>query len=131
MSSARPVLAGLVCLLAAACSTGGGGDEPAGPARPATPSLRLSVASMPLSCQAVPGVPAGCQVGGSGAAPGFGKVRVYASVRLGGPRPGGCREATATGSLSGAAWSVPFSGGGEWCGQRASLAYRRCGAGRD
>jgi hypothetical protein len=77
-----------------------------------------------LSCQAVPGAPEGCQVGGSGAATGLGTVRVYHSVRLGLPRPGGCREATTTGSLNGATWSAPFSAGGEWCGQRAQLTYR-------
>jgi hypothetical protein len=84
----------------------------------------LTVLSIPLSCQPVPGVPDGCQVGGSGLAAGLGKVRVYASVRLGQPRPGGCREASTTGSISGAAWSAPFAGGGEWCGQRARFTYR-------
>jgi hypothetical protein len=69
-------------------------------------------------------VPEGCQVGGSGLADGLGKVRVYWSVRLSLPRPGGCREAAATGSVSGTDWSVPFSGGGEWCGQRAQFSYR-------
>jgi polyhydroxybutyrate depolymerase len=120
--AARPTMAGLACLLLAACTGGGGGPRP--PDRPAAPSLTLTVVSMPLSCQAVPGVPEGCQVGGSGVAEGLGKVRVYHSVRLGLPRPGGCREATTTGSISGASWSVPFSGGGEWCGQRAQLTYR-------
>jgi hypothetical protein len=72
----------------------------------------------------VPGVPAGCQVGGSGTAPRLGKVRVHHSVRLGLPRPGGCREATTSRSLSGASWSVSFSAGGEWCGQRAQFTYR-------
>jgi polyhydroxybutyrate depolymerase len=60
----------------------------------------------------------------AGLAAGLGKVRVYHSVRLGLPRPGGCREATTTGSISGAAWSVPFAGAGEWCGQRAQFSYR-------
>jgi len=118
----RPTVAALVRLLLAACT--GGGGQPAAPARPAEPSLRLEVVSIPLSCQEVPGMPEGCQVGGSGVAAGLGKVRVYASVRLGLPRPGGCREATASGSLSGAAWSEPFAAGGEWCGQRAQLTYR-------
>jgi polyhydroxybutyrate depolymerase len=72
----------------------------------------------------VPGVPEGCQVGGSGLVQGLGKVRVHWSVRLGLPQPGGCREAAARGSVSGASWSVPFSGGGEWCGQRARFGYR-------
>jgi polyhydroxybutyrate depolymerase len=119
----RATLAGLLCLLLAAC-TGGGGGEPDKPARPAAPSLKLTVVSMPLNCRPVPGVPDGCQVGGSGLADGLGKVRVYSGVRLGLPRPGGCREATTTGSLSGAAWSVRFAGGGEWCGQRARFTYR-------
>jgi hypothetical protein len=117
-----PALPACLGLLLAACS--GGGDEPEEPARPAAPSLQLTVVSVPLSCQAVPGVPAGCQVGGSGTAPGLGKVRVHHSVRLGLPRPGGCREATTSGSLSGASWSVSFSAGGEWCGQRAQFTYR-------
>jgi hypothetical protein len=119
----RATLAGLLCLLLVAC-TGGGGGEPDKPARPAAPSLKLTVVSMPLNCRPVPGVPDGCQVGGSGLADGLGKVRVYSGVRLGLPRPGGCREATTTGSLSGAAWSVRFAGGGEWCGQRARFTYR-------
>jgi polyhydroxybutyrate depolymerase len=118
----RATVAALLCLLLAACT--GGGGQPAAPARPAEPSLRLEVVSIPLSCQAVPGMPEGCQVGGSGVAAGLGKVRVYASVRLGLPRPGGCREATASGSLSGAAWSEPFAAGGDRCGRRARLGYR-------
>jgi pimeloyl-ACP methyl ester carboxylesterase len=120
--AARPTVAGLLCLLLAACT--GGGGEPEAPAAPSAPALRLTVASVPLNCQAVPGAPEGCQVGGSGAATGLGTVRVYHSVRLGLPRPGGCREATTTGSLNGATWSAPFSAGGEWCGQRAQLTYR-------
>jgi polyhydroxybutyrate depolymerase len=120
--AARPTLAGLACLLLAACT--GGGGEPGKPAQPATPTLTLTVLSIPLNCQPVPGMPEGCQVGGSGLAAGLGKVRVYHSVRLGLPRPGGCREATTTGSISGAAWSVPFAGAGEWCGQRAQFSYR-------
>jgi hypothetical protein len=88
------------------------------------PSLRLTVVRIPLSCQVVAAMPEGCQVGGSGVAEGLGKLRVYHSVRLGLPRPGGCREATTTGSISGAAWSVPFAGGGEWCRQRAQFSYR-------
>jgi hypothetical protein len=71
--AARPVVVVLVCLVLAACT---GGGEPEGPAAPAEPSLQLTVVSMPLSCQAVPGVPDGCQVGGSGVVPGLGKVRV-------------------------------------------------------
>jgi hypothetical protein len=125
VAATRPTVATLACLLGlllAACS--GGGDEPEEPARPAAPSLQLTVVSVPLSCQAVAGVPPGCQVGGSGTAPGLGKVRVYHSVRLGLPRPGGCREASITGSLNGAAWSAPFSGAGEWCGRSAAFTYR-------
>jgi polyhydroxybutyrate depolymerase len=121
----RPTVASLACLLGlllAACT--GEGDEPEEPAQPAAPSLQLTVVSVPLSCQAVPGVPPGCQVGGSGTTPGLGKVRVYHSVRLGPPRPGGCREASITGSLNGAAWSAPFTGTGEWCGQSAAFTYR-------
>ncbi|HEX5878211.1 MAG TPA: hypothetical protein VF468_07815, partial [Actinomycetota bacterium] len=118
----RATLAGMICLALAACT--GGGGEPGEPDQPAAPALTLTVLSIPLDCQAVPGVPDGCRVGGSGMAARLGKVRVYASVRLGGPRPGGCREATATGSISGAAWSAPFAGGGEWCGQRARFTYR-------
>jgi hypothetical protein len=121
----RPIVASLACLLGLllpACS--GGDGETEDPARPAAPSLQLTVVSVPLSCQAVPGVPPGCQVGGSGATPGLGKVRVYHSVRLGQSRPGGCREASITGSLNGAAWSAPFTGAGEWCGQSAAFTYR-------
>jgi polyhydroxybutyrate depolymerase len=117
----RPVVAVLVCLLLAACTGRGGGPAPAGPAQP---SLRLTVVSIPLSCQVVAGMPDGCQVGGSATAAGLGKVRVYQRVRLGLPRPGGCREAASTGSISGAAWSAPFAAGGEWCGQRAQFTYR-------
>jgi polyhydroxybutyrate depolymerase len=123
VSAARRTLAGLALLLLAAC-TGGGGKVQQAPGQPAGQSLRLTVVSVPLNCQAVPGMPAGCQVGGSGVAGTLGKVRVYSAVRLGGPRAGGCREATATGSLNGAGWSAPFAGGGEWCGQRAQLTYR-------
>ena len=106
---ARPALAALVCLLLAAC-TGGGDEDRQAPGQPAGQSLRLTVVSVPLNCQEVPGMPAGCQVGGSGVADKLGEVRVYSSVKLGGPRPGGCREATATGSLNGAGWSAPFAG---------------------
>jgi hypothetical protein len=118
----RRTTTALACLALAACT--GGGGEPTATDPPASSTLRLTVVSMPLSCQSVPGVPEGCQVGGSGLAGGLGKVRVYWSVRLGLPRPGGCRGAAATGSVSGAGWSVPFSGGGEWCGQRAQFGYR-------
>jgi hypothetical protein len=117
----RPAVAALVCLLLAACTGRGGGPAPAGPAQP---SLRLTVVSIPLSCQVVAGMPDGCQVGGSATAAGLGKVRVYQRVRLGLPRPGGRREAASTGSISGAAWSAPFAAGGEWCGQRAQSTYR-------
>jgi hypothetical protein len=108
----RATLAALVCLVLAAC-TGGGGEERQAADRVAGKSLQPTVVSIPLNCQAVPGMPAGCEVGGSGVAGNLGKVRVYSSVKLGGPQPDGCREATATGSLSGAGWSVPFGGGGE------------------
>jgi polyhydroxybutyrate depolymerase len=118
----RAIVAGLVCLFLVAC-TGGGGDRDE-PARPAEPSLQLSVASVPLNCQAVQGMPEGCQVGGSGNAAGLGKVRIYHTIRLGFPRPGGCREATIAGSISGATWSQPLSGGGEWCGQGGQFTYR-------
>jgi hypothetical protein len=118
----RPTLVGLAILLLAACTGGGGKDEQA-PTRPAGPSLQLAVVSIPLKPGGA-GMADGCQVGGSGVAGNLGKVRVYSSVKLGGPRPDGCREATATGSLSGAGWSAPFAGGGDWCGQRAQLAYR-------
>jgi polyhydroxybutyrate depolymerase len=91
------------------------------------PSLRLTVASVPLNCQAVPGVPDGCQVGGSGTAGALGKLRVYHHIRLGLPRPGGCREATIAGSVSGPTWSVPFSGTGQWCGQQGDFAYQLSG----
>jgi polyhydroxybutyrate depolymerase len=97
---------------------------PAAPAPSSAPSLRLSVISVPLNCTAVPGVPEGCQVGGSGVANGLGKVGAYHSVRLGLPRPGGCREASVAGSLNGGAWSVPLSGKGEWCGQSAAFTYQ-------
>jgi hypothetical protein len=69
-------------------------------------AARPAVASVPLNCAAVPGAPDGCQVGGSGVADGLGKVRVYHTVRLGPPRPGGCREAAVAGSLNGGAWSA-------------------------
>jgi hypothetical protein len=121
--AARPILVGLALLLLAACTGGGGKDQPA-PGQPAGESLRLTVASIPLNCQAVPGMPDGCQIGGSGTAGSLGKLRVYAGVRLGEPRPGGCREASAAGSLNGAGWSARFAGGGEWCGQRAQFTYR-------
>jgi polyhydroxybutyrate depolymerase len=119
----RATLAALACLVLAAC-TGGGGEDRQATDRPAGQSLQLTVVSIPLDCQAVPATPDGCEVGGSGVAGNLGKVRVYSSVKLGGPRPGGCREATATGSVSGAGWSAPFAGGGEWCGQHAQLTYR-------
>jgi polyhydroxybutyrate depolymerase len=119
----RAIVAGLLCLLlAAAC--GGGGDDRPQPDRPAPPVLRATVASVPLNCQPVPGAGSGCQVGGSGTAAGLGQVRLYHDVRLGQPRPGGCRAATVAGSLNGGAWSAPFSGSGEWCGQSAAFAYR-------
>jgi len=66
--AARATLAGLVCLLLAACT--GGSGEPAAQAPPSGPSLRLSVIGVPLNCAAVPGAPEGCQVGGSGVANG-------------------------------------------------------------
>jgi len=120
--AARPAVAVLACLLLAACT--GGNDQPAGPDASAGGSLRLTVASVPLNCAAVPGAPDGCQVGGSGVADGLGKVRVYHTVRLGLPRPGGCREAAIAGSLNGGAWSAPFNGKGEWCGQSASFTFQ-------
>ena len=69
MSAARPTVAGPALLLLAACTGGGGKDQPA-PGQPAGRSLRLMVVSVPLNCQAVPGMPDGCQVGGSGVANG-------------------------------------------------------------
>jgi poly(3-hydroxybutyrate) depolymerase len=118
----RATLAGLLCLLLAACTAGGG--EPEQPDRPAVPSLRLTVASVPLSCQPLPGAGSGCQVGGAGVAGGLGRVRLYHQVRLGQPQTGGCRQASIAGSLNGGAWSVPFSGDGEWCGRSAAFTYR-------
>jgi polyhydroxybutyrate depolymerase len=119
--AARLAVAVVVCLLLAACT--GGNDPPAAPAPSSAPSLRLTVASVPLNCATVPGAPEGYQVGGSGVADGYGRVRVYHTVRLGLPPPGGCREASVTGSLNGGAWSAPFGGKGEWCGQSASFTY--------
>src|SRR4029453_17236115 len=58
----RATLAALVCLVLAAC-TGGGGKEQEPPDRSAGRALRLAVASVPLNCQEVPGMPTGCQVG--------------------------------------------------------------------
>jgi polyhydroxybutyrate depolymerase len=95
------------------------GARPAGGAVPDADG-RQHAAELPGGA----GRPEGCQVGGSGVVEGFGKVRIYHSVRLGQPRPGGCREAATSGSISGASWSAPFSGGGEWCGQRAQFTYR-------
>jgi polyhydroxybutyrate depolymerase len=118
----RPAVTALAGLLLAACT--GGNGEPAAPASPGAPSLRLTVASVPLNCATVPGAPEGCQVGGSGTANGLGKVHAYHTVRLGLPRPGGCREASISGSLNGGAWSAPFSGRGEWCGPSANFTYQ-------
>ena len=61
-------------------------------AAPAEPALRLTVVSVLLSCQAMPGVPEGCQVGGSGVLSGLGKVCVYHSVRLRGTGRLECRH---------------------------------------
>src|SRR4029453_16206782 len=116
---ARPAVAVLPCLLLAACT--GGNDQAAGPDVSAGGSLRLTVASVPLNCEAVPGAPDGCQVGGSGGADGLGKVRGSPPARLALPRPGGCREAAIAGSLNGGAWSAPLNGKGEWCGHTASF----------
>jgi polyhydroxybutyrate depolymerase len=116
----RATLAGLLCLLLAAC-TGGGSTEPDAPAEA---SLRLTVASVPLDCQPVPGAGSGCQVGGGGSVDGLGRVRLYHQVRLGQQGPSGCREAEIAGSLNGAAWSVPFTGRGEWCGPLATFTYQ-------
>src|SRR4029453_18090436 len=80
---ARPAVAVLACLLLAACT--GGNDQAAGPDVSAGGSLRLTVASVPLNCAALPGAPDGCQVGGSAVADGLGKGRVYQTVRLGLP----------------------------------------------
>jgi hypothetical protein len=93
--AARAALAGLVCLLLATCT---GGGQPGRPARPASaaPSLKLTVISIPLNCQPVADMPDGCQVGGSGLAGGLGKVRVYATVRLGLPRPAGSSSGSTT-----------------------------------
>ena len=122
MLAARPAVAVLACLLLAGCT--GGNDQAAGSDVSAGGTLRLTVASVPLNCAAVPGAADGCQVGGSGVADGLGKVRVYHTVRLGLPRPGGCPEAAIAGSLDGGVWSAPFNGKGEWCGQSASFTYR-------
>lgn len=119
----RATLAGLLCLLLAAC--GGRPERPApAPEAAAGPSLTLTVVSVPLDCRPAPDLPPGCRAGGSGLAGGLGKVRVYQEVRLGQPRAGGCTEAAVAGSLSGASWSVPFTGDGEWCGQTARFSYR-------
>jgi polyhydroxybutyrate depolymerase len=68
--------------------------------------------------------PRAARSAGAGSPTGLGKVGGYHSVRLGLPRPGGCREASVAGSLNGGAWSVPFSGRGEWCGQSAAFTYQ-------
>ena len=68
----RATLAALVCLVLAACS-GGDGDKGA-PDRPAGQALRLTVVSIPLNCQSVPDMPAGCQIGGSGVAGNLGNA---------------------------------------------------------
>ncbi|HET6748520.1 MAG TPA: PHB depolymerase family esterase [Actinomycetes bacterium] len=120
----RATLAGLLCVLLAACG-GGRADRPAPAPEPAAgPSLTLTVVSVPLDCRPAADLPPGCRAGGSGLAGGLGKVRVYQEVKLGQPRAGGCTEAGVAGSLSGAGWSVPFGGSGEWCGQRARFTYR-------
>jgi hypothetical protein len=102
----RPAAAALPCLLLAACT--GGSGEPEEPAPPATPTLRLTVAS-------------------AGFADGLGRVRVSHQVRLGRTRASGCREAGIVGSLNGGAWSVPFNGSGEWCGPWAAFTCRLAG----
>jgi polyhydroxybutyrate depolymerase len=123
----RATAAGLLCLLLAAC-TGGRADR-SGPAAPETgPSLTLTVVVAPLDCQPAPEGRGGCRGGGSGTGGGLGKVRLYQEVRLGQPRAGGCTDAAISGSLSGAGWSAPFTGRGEWCGQTARFGYRLGGS---
>jgi polyhydroxybutyrate depolymerase len=120
----RAAAAWLACLLLAAC----GGDRegrstpPAGSA--AASSLDVAVVSRPLDCRPAASVPAGCEVGGSGTAAGLGKVRVFHDVRLAQASTGDCTPATVSGSISGAGWTAPFHGDGEWCGRQGRFRYR-------
>jgi polyhydroxybutyrate depolymerase len=120
----RVAAAGLACLLLVAC-TGDRADRAAPPAGGAAAfSLELAVVSRPLDCRPTADVPAGCEVGGSGAGAGLGKVRVFHDVRLAQSSTGDCTPATVTGSISGAGWTAPFDGDGEWCGQQGRFSYR-------
>jgi len=120
----RATAAALLCLLLAGC-TGGRADRSEPPAGiGAGSSLELAVVSRPLDCQPTADVPAGCEIGGSGAGAGLGKVRVFHDVRLARTSTGDCTPATVSGSISGAGWTVPFGGDGEWCGQQGRFDYR-------
>jgi polyhydroxybutyrate depolymerase len=120
----RAAVAGLACLLVAAC-TGGRADRSEPPAGiGAGSSLELAVVARPLDCQPTVDVPAGCEVGGSGTGAGLGKVRVFHQVRLARASTGDCTPATVAGSISGAGWAVPFAGEGEWCGREGRFGYR-------
>ena len=129
----RAATLGLLCLLLAAC-TGHPAGRPQAAGRAAGPSLGLAVVARPLDCQPTADVPVGCEVGGSGTGAGLGKVRVFHRVRLARTSTGDCTPATVSGSISGAGWSVPFAGEGEWCGREGRFGYRldgqRAAAGR-
>jgi polyhydroxybutyrate depolymerase len=120
----RAVAAALACLPLAACTGDrtGRSEPPAGIA--AGYSLELSVVSRPLDCRPTADVPAGCEIGGSGTGAGLGKVRVFHDVRLAQTSTGACTPATVSGSISGAGWTAPFDGDGEWCGQQGRFRYR-------
>jgi polyhydroxybutyrate depolymerase len=119
----RVATLGLLWLLLAACTAHPAG-RPQAAGRAAGPSLELAVVARPLDCQPTTDVPAGCEVGGSGAGAGLGKVRVFHQVRLARTSTGDCTPATVTGSISGAGWAVPFAGEGEWCGREGRFGYR-------
>jgi polyhydroxybutyrate depolymerase len=117
--------AALAALLLLTACAGGRADRPAPPAEVAAePSLELAVVSRPLDCLPTGDVPAGCAVGGSGTGNGLGKVRVFHDVRLARTSTGDCTPATVRGSISGAGWTAPFDGDGEWCGQQGRFRYR-------
>jgi polyhydroxybutyrate depolymerase len=120
----RAAAAGLACLLLAACTGGGSGRSEAQAGIAAEPSLQLAVVSRPLDCRPTADVPAGCAVGGSGGGAALGKVRVFHDVRLATASTGECTPATVSGSISGAGWTAPFAGDGEWCGQEGRFRYR-------